>query len=179
MIPPLGLLSRYHYTTILCSIVYPFSTMLCTTCAYMFCPQCPCVHLSANVHFVVIHSLGGFSPFPTVYICSVSSARVRSCTLAVIADNLGLNQRKSFLFFLYLFGLGRYASALFAVTSPPPPGCPLIVAVALVARVHVFTRASSSAELIFSKVNPTSEPFFSRRVPLPPPCRAVYIACVG
>lgn len=43
-----------------------------------------------------------------------------------------------------------YASALFAVTSPPPPGVSLIVAVALVARVHAFTRAFSSDAMLFS-----------------------------
>lgn len=48
----------------------------------------------------------------------------------------------------------RYASALFAVTSPPPPGVSLIVAVALVARVHALTRASSSAEIDFSRSIP-------------------------
>ena len=91
------------FFVVLCSL---FSTMLCTACAYMFyCPQCPCVHLSANVHFVVIHSLGGFSPRPTVYIVlDQQRPQRRILHLSRCADNLGLNQRKSFLFFLYLFG---------------------------------------------------------------------------
>ena len=60
----------------------------------------------------------------------------RSCSLCIFSDR------------------ARYASALFALTSPPPPGVSLIVAVALVARVHALTRASSNAEIDFSRSIP-------------------------
>lgn len=90
----------------LCS---PFSTALCTACEYMFyCPQRPCVHLSANVHFVVIHFLGGLSPCPTVYIVfDQQRPQRRILYLSRCADNLRLNQRKPFLLSLYLLGQGK------------------------------------------------------------------------
>lgn len=99
----------YHNTIIAPSFVVccsPFSTMLCTTCAYLFyCPQRPCVHLSANVHFVVIHFLGGLSPCPTVYIVfDQQRPQRRILYLSRCADNLRLNQRKPFLLSLYLLG---------------------------------------------------------------------------
>nr|DAZ51898.1 MAG TPA: hypothetical protein [Caudoviricetes sp.] len=73
-----------------------------------YCPQRPRVHLSTNVHFVVIHFLGGFSPRPTVYIVLDQQRPQRSILhLSRGADNLGLNQRKPFLFFLYLLGQGK------------------------------------------------------------------------
>ena len=155
--------------------------MLCTACAYMFyCPQCPCVHLSANVHFVVIHSLGGFSPRPTVHVMfDQQRPQRRILHLGRGADNLGLNQCKPFLLSLYLFGQGKIRISLVCghVTAAArrvldrrrcacrPRPCPY----------SCFFQCRDC----FFKVNPSSEPFLSRRVPLPPPCRAVYIACVG
>ena len=94
------------FFVVLCS---PFSTALCTACAYMFyCPQRPRVHFSANVHFVVIHSLGGLSPRPTVYIVlDQQRPQRRILYLSRCADNLSLNQCKPFLLSLYLLGQGK------------------------------------------------------------------------
>lgn len=155
--------------------------MLCTTCAYMFyCPQCPCVHLSANVHFVVIHSLGGFSPRPTVYIVlDQQRPQRRILHLSRCADNLGLNQRKSFLFSLYLlaeckvsigFVCGYVATAARRVLDGRCCACR--------PRPRPYSCFFQCRDRLF-QINPASEPFFSRRVPLPPPYRAVYIACGG
>ena len=71
-----------------------------------------------------------------VLIISALISASRSCSFCIFSDR------------------ARYASALFAVTSPPPPGVSLIVAVALVARVHALTRASSNAEIDFSRSIP-------------------------
>ena len=102
----------YHNTIIAPSFVVCcslFSTMLCTACAYLFhCPQGACVHLSANVNLVVVYLFGGLSPRSAVHVMFDQQRPQRSILhLSRSADNLSLNQRKSFLFSLYLFGQGK------------------------------------------------------------------------
>ena len=155
------------FFVVLCS---PFSTALYTACAYMFyCPQRPCVHLSANVHFVVIHSLGGLSPRPTVYIVlDQQRPQRRILHLSRGADNLGLNQCKPFLLSLYLlaeckvsigFVCGHVTAAARRVLDRCRCACR--------PRPRPYSCFFQRRDRLF-KVNPSSEPFLSSRWPPPP-----------
>lgn len=151
----------------LCS---PFSTDLCTACAYMFyCPQRPCVHFSANVHFVVIHSLGGLSPRPPIDIALDQQRPQRSILhLSRGANNLGLNQCKPFLFFLYLLGQGKIRIRL--VCGHVTAAARRVLdrrRCACRPRPRPYSCLLQSGNALF-QINAAPEPILSSRWPLPP-----------
>lgn len=179
-----ALMGYYHSIIIHPSLVLlciRFSAMLYTSCEYPFYrSQGSCVHFSLYMGFTVILVPRYVSPFTSIYI-SVSQQRPKfvARNFCDRADNLCPHQIKPLL--LALDCVAQFNVRIRLVCGN----------IATTARCFLDSRrcACCSCPCFYSSVFQrrniifdsygTQKPLFSCREPLPPPCRAVYIACGG